>query len=79
MLYIADELFFAGTAVEITPVRSVDKIKVGSGRRGPVTEAIQRRFLGIVSGEGPDTHRWLTYLDSAEAAREPLAAGAKAR
>jgi branched-chain amino acid aminotransferase len=79
MLYIADELFFAGTAVEITPVRSVDKIKVGSGRRGPVTEAIQRRFLGIVSGEGPDTHHWLTFVDKADAAREPVAAGAKAR
>jgi branched-chain amino acid aminotransferase len=79
MLYIADELFFAGTAVEITPVRSVDKIKVGSGRRGPVTEAIQRRFLGIVSGEGPDTHHWLTFVDKADAAREPAAAGAKAR
>ena len=79
MLYIADELFFAGTAVEITPVRSVDKIKVGAGRRGPVTEAIQRRFLGIVSGESADTHRWLTYVNGTEAAREPLAAGAKAR
>ena len=53
MLYIADELFFAGTAVEITPVRSVDKIKVGNGRRGPITEAIQRRFLGIINGDSP--------------------------
>ena len=52
MLYIADEVFFVGTAVEITPVRSVDKITVGSGRRGPVTEAIQRRFLDIIHGEG---------------------------
>jgi branched-chain amino acid aminotransferase len=79
MLYIADELFFGGTAVEITPVRSVDKIKVGSGRRGPVTEDIQRRFLGIVHGESPDTHGWLTYLDTADARREPAAAGAKSR
>jgi branched-chain amino acid aminotransferase len=79
MLYIADELFLAGTAVEITPVRSVDKIKVGSGRRGPVTEAIQRRFLAIVNGESPDTHEWLTLVDKADAAREPIAAGAKAR
>jgi branched-chain amino acid aminotransferase len=79
MLYIADELFFAGTAVEITPVRSVDKITVGAGRRGPVTEAIQRRFLGIVNGESPDTHRWLTYLDQTESAPEPVAAGAKER
>jgi branched-chain amino acid aminotransferase len=62
MLYIADEVFFVGTAVEITPVRSVDKIKVGAGRRGPITEAIQRRFLGIINGDYPDTHRWLTYV-----------------
>jgi branched-chain amino acid aminotransferase len=79
MLYIAEVLFFAGTAVEITPVRSVDKITVGAGRRGPVTEAIQRRFLGIVNGESPDTHRWLTYLDQTESAPEPVAAGAKER
>ncbi len=52
MLYIADEVFFVGTAVEITPMRSVDKIQVGAGRRGPVTEAIQRRFLDIINGQG---------------------------
>src|SRR6187401_1870985 len=73
MLYIADELFFAGTAVEITPVRSVDKIKVGSGRRGPITEAIQRRFLDTIHGDAPDTHGWLTYVP------ETVAAGAKSR
>jgi branched-chain amino acid aminotransferase len=77
MLYIADELFFAGTAVEITPVRSVDKIKIGHGRRGPVTESIQRRFLGIINGESPDTHGWLTFLDDARTRQEPVAAGAK--
>jgi branched-chain amino acid aminotransferase len=65
LLYIADELFFVGTAVEITPIRSVDKIKVGPGRCGPITEAIQRRFLGIITGDGPDTHQWLTFVDSA--------------
>ncbi len=79
MLYIADELFFAGTAVEITPIRSVDKIVVGAGRRGPITEAIQRRFLGVVHGEGPDIHRWLTFVDQPAAAPEPAAAVAKAR
>jgi branched-chain amino acid aminotransferase len=79
MLYIADELFFAGTAVEITPVRSVDKIKVGAGRRGPATEAIQRRFLGIVNGDIPDTYGWLRFLDEARSKPEPVAAGAKAR
>ena len=62
MLYLADELFFVGTAVEVTPIRSVDKIQIGSGHRGPVTTTIQRRFLQIITGEGPDTHGWLTYL-----------------
>jgi branched-chain amino acid aminotransferase len=59
-LYIADEVFFCGTAVEITPIRSVDKIPVGNGRRGPVTAALQERFFGIIKGELPDTHNWLT-------------------
>ena len=75
MLYIADELFFVGTAVEITPIRSVDKIIVGNGRRGPITEAIQRRFLGVISGDGPDTHRWLTYVDRAGDSQKPVAVG----
>ena len=80
ILYLADELFFAGTAVEITPIRSVDKIHVGSGRRGAITEAIQRRFSQIVAGETPDTHRWLTYIDRSGTSRpEPDAAVAKAR
>jgi len=65
MLYLADEAFFAGTAVEVTPIRSIDKIKVGSGRRGPVTEMIQRTFFDIVRGEIPDTHGWLTPVQSA--------------
>ena len=59
MLYIADEVFFVGTAVEVTPIRSVDRIKVGRGRRGPITEAIQQRFFQIVRGEAADTHGWL--------------------
>ncbi len=62
MLYIADEVFFAGTAVEITPVRAIDKITIGSGRRGPVTEAIQNAFFGVIDGSAPDTHGWLTYV-----------------
>jgi branched-chain amino acid aminotransferase len=61
-LYIADELFFAGTAVEITPIRSVDRIVIGSGTRGPVTTASQRSFFGIINGELPDTHHWLTFV-----------------
>jgi branched-chain amino acid aminotransferase len=67
-LYIADEVFFVGTAVEVTPIRSVDRVKVGRGRRGPVTEAIQRRFFQIVKGEAPDTHGWLLPVGPREAA-----------
>jgi branched-chain amino acid aminotransferase len=59
-LYIADELFFTGTAAEVTPVRSVDRITVGSGRRGPLTERIQERFLAVARGELPNTRGWLT-------------------
>ena len=59
LLYIADELFFTGTAVEVTPITSVDRITVGGGDRGPVTKAIQDAFFGIVKGEQPDRHRWL--------------------
>lgn len=68
-LYVADEAFFCGTAVEITPIRSIDKISIGSGRRGPITEAIQKRFFGILRGELPDTHNWLTPVPAAIAAR----------
>jgi branched-chain amino acid aminotransferase len=68
MVYIADEAFFAGTAVEITPIRSVDKITVGGGCRGPVTAAIQRTYFDIINGEIPDTHGWLTSVYPREAA-----------
>ncbi|MGB7623592.1 MAG: branched-chain amino acid transaminase [Terriglobia bacterium] len=64
MLYIADEVFFAGTAVEITPVRSIDRIQIGNGRRGPITEEIQKEFFGIVSGKMPDRHGWLTFANA---------------
>ena len=67
-LYIADEVFFVGTAVEVTPIRSVDRVKVGRGRRGPITEAIQQRFFQIVNGEAPDTHNWLQPVNVREAA-----------
>jgi branched-chain amino acid aminotransferase len=60
MLYIADEAFFTGTAAEITPIRSVDKIKVGKGEMGPITKAIQKEFYAIVHGEKNDRHGWLT-------------------
>ena len=58
-LYTADELFFTGTATEVTPIRSVDKIPVGEGKAGPVTLSIQRRFMGIAQGREPDTWGWL--------------------
>jgi branched-chain amino acid aminotransferase len=61
-LYIADEAFFTGTAAEITPIRSVDKITVGEGRRGPITEALQRAFFDVINGNAPDRHGWLTYV-----------------
>lgn len=62
MLYLADEIFFTGTAAEITPVRSVDRMPVGAGVRGPVTQAIQQQFFGIVEGELEDRYGWLTKV-----------------
>ena len=59
-LYIADEVFFSGTASEIVPVTTVDNIKVGNGLRGPVTERLQKAFFEIVRGETPDRFNWLT-------------------
>ena len=67
-LYIADELFFTGTAAEVTPIRSVDKIKVATGRRGPITEHIQAEFLGITSGAKEDRYGWLSTLDARSSA-----------
>jgi len=61
MLYVADELFFTGTAAEITPVRSVDRVAVGGGGRGPITAELQRRFFALVQGEAEDTRGWLEY------------------
>ncbi|MEO5902758.1 MAG: aminotransferase class IV, partial [Gemmatimonadaceae bacterium] len=60
MLYIADELFFTGTAAEITPIRSVDRIPVGNGRRGPITQTIQETYMGIAEGRLPDRYGWRT-------------------
>jgi branched-chain amino acid aminotransferase len=59
MLYIADEVFFSGTAAEISPIRSVDRIPVGTGKRGPITEKLQKEFFGIVEGRAADRHGWL--------------------
>ena len=62
MLYISDEVFFTGTAAEITPIRSVDRIPVGKGTVGPITKSLQREFFGIVNGTKPDRHNWLTAV-----------------
>jgi branched-chain amino acid aminotransferase len=62
MLYIADEVFFTGTAAEITPVRSVDRISVGTGSRGPVTERLQKDFFALLDGEAEDRYGWLTPI-----------------
>ncbi len=63
MLYIADEVFFCGTAVEVTPVRSVDRIPIGKGSRGPITERIQEEFFGLVTGQKKDKYGWLSPVD----------------
>lgn len=67
MLYVADEIFFTGTAAEITPIRSVDHIQIGSGSRGPVTQQIQEQFFGITSGHLPDRFGWLTPVYDTQA------------
>jgi len=61
-LYGADEAFFTGTAVEVTPIRQVDHITIGNGGCGPLTRRIQSRFFGLFKGETEDTHNWLAYL-----------------
>jgi branched-chain amino acid aminotransferase len=78
-LYVADEVFVAGTAAEITPIRSIDKIPVGIGHRGPVTAALQRAFFDVINGEVPDTHGWLTYVYPEEAARRDAEKAVEAR
>ncbi|HJZ66629.1 MAG TPA: aminotransferase class IV, partial [Blastocatellia bacterium] len=62
MLYIADEVFFTGTAAEITPIRTVDKIAVGEGKTGPITRALHKEFFDIVEGRVPDRHGWFTQV-----------------
>jgi branched-chain amino acid aminotransferase len=71
-LYIADEVFFTGSAAEVTPINSIDKIVIGKGGRGPVTKKIQEAFFGIIEGKVEDKHGWLSYVQSpsyAKAAR----------
>lgn len=73
MLYIADEVFFSGTAAEVTPIRSIDRITIGNGRRGPITERIQKEFFAYIAGDIPDRYNWLTpvYADADATARKP--------
>jgi len=68
MLYLADEIFMTGTAAEITPIRSVDKITVGRGARGPVTEALQKAFFDVIECRVPDEFGWLTFVSGVGAA-----------
>jgi branched-chain amino acid aminotransferase len=68
LLYIADEVFFTGTAAEISPIRSIDRIKVGAGHRGPVAERLQKEFFAIIDGTAPDRHGWLTLVNAAQPA-----------
>lgn len=69
LLYLADELFFTGTAVEVTPIRSVDRIPVGTGMRGPITEKIQQAFFGLFDGRTQDRWGWLDHVDMAGTSR----------
>jgi len=77
MLYICDEVFFVGTAAEITPIRSIDKIQIGKGQRGPVAEALQVAFFDMINGETPDRHGWLTYVYPGEPLQPSEAGSAK--
>lgn len=67
LLYIADEVFFSGTAAEVTPIRTIDRIAIGKGSRGPITERIQKEFFAIVEGRKEDRYGWLSPVE----AREP--------
>jgi branched-chain amino acid aminotransferase len=78
-LYLADEVFFVGTAAEVTPIRSIDKIQVGAGRRGPITERLQRAFFDVINGEAPDRRGWLTYVYQDEALRRAPQSAVEAR
>ena len=68
LLYIVDEVFFVGTASEVTPIRSVDRIKIGTGKRGPVAKRLQEEFFAIVEGRKTDRHGWLSHVGAAKPA-----------
>lgn len=73
MLYLADELFFTGTAAEITPIRSVDRRAVGAGSRGPVTATLQKAFFDVIEGNTSDEHGWLTFVPALTGAAQGAA------
>ena len=64
LLYTADEIFMTGTAAEVTPVRSVDRLDVGTGKPGPITKALQAAFFGLFDGSTADKWDWLTLVDA---------------
>ncbi|HEV2494160.1 MAG TPA: branched-chain amino acid transaminase [Terriglobia bacterium] len=68
LLYIADEVFFVGTAAEVTPIRSIDHIVIGKGQAGPITRQLQQRFLEIAEGRAEDKYGWLTLVTQPVAA-----------
>ncbi len=71
MLYAADEVFFTGTAAEITPIRSIDRVPVGAGTRGPVTQRLQEEFFAIVEGRAADRYNWLTLVEDGAVSSMP--------
>jgi branched-chain amino acid aminotransferase len=71
LLYMADEIFLVGTASEVTPVRSIDRITIGNGKRGPMTTQIQQRFMDLVHGNAADPYGWMTYVRAERAAKQP--------
>lgn len=78
-LYLADELFFCGTAVEITPIRSLDRIPIGAGVRGPVTTELQKRYYALCKGEAPDVYGWRTPVNPGARAQRPTLAAVGAQ
>jgi len=79
MLYLADEVFFTGTAAEITPIRAVDKIQIGRGARGPITEALQRAFFDVIECRVPDEFGWLTFVPTGAAQTVPTGASTSSK
>ena len=78
-LYVADELFFTGTAAEVTPIRSVDRITIGAGKRGDITARIQQVYFEITKGERPAPGEWLTYVNDFKPSADASTNGHKAQ